>query len=291
MQCSDKMNVKNFFLFLRSKLFWWNILAIFATGILLIIGTLLFLNSYTDHGESEIVPDIKGLTVGEGIPLLENKGLRYEIVDSVYQEDALPGVILGQLPKPASRVKRNRIVFLTVNASSPLTLAIPDVRDMSQRQAIAILKGSGFKIGTIRFVPSEFSNLVVEMTYVGRNLLPGQKLPIGSVIDMVVGQGYSNEMVETPDLTSLSQEEATTRAHEETFSIGGIFFDVQPANDEEKFSYMVYKQNPQRKELAPKGKAIDIYLTKDKDLVRKEKEKRENGTAPVKIESDDESWF
>ena len=58
MQCSDKMNVKNLFLFLRSKLFWWNILAIFASCIVIIIGTLLFLNSYTDHGESEIVPVI-----------------------------------------------------------------------------------------------------------------------------------------------------------------------------------------------------------------------------------------
>lgn len=285
------MNVNNLFLFLRSKLFWWNILAIFAMGILIIIGTLLFLNSYTDHGESEIVPDVKGLTVEEGIPLLENKGLRYEIVDSIYQEDAIPGVILGQLPKPASRVKRNRIVFITVNASSPLTLAMPDVRDMSQRQAIAILKGSGFKIGNIRYVPSEFSNLIIEMSYSGRNLLPGQKLPIGCVIDLVVGQGYSSEMIATPDLTSLSQEEATTRAHEESFTIGGIFYDEQPTSEEDKNSYMVYKQNPQGKELAPKGKGIDIYLTKDKNLIKKESEKRENGGTPVKIESDDESWF
>ncbi len=252
---------------------------------------MLFLSSFTDHGESEIVPDIKGLKVEEGIPLLNNKGLRYEIVDSVYQEDALPGVILGQLPKPASRVKRNRIIFLTVNATSPLKLAIPDVRDMSQRQAIAILKGSGFKIGTIRFVPSEFSNLVVDITFAERNLLPGQKLPIGSVIDMVVGQGFSNEKVETPDFTSLSLEDATNRAHEETFIIGGVFFDTPPTNDEDRKSYMVYKQNPQGKELAPKGKAIDIYLTKDNNLVKKEKEKRENGSVPVKIESDDESWF
>ena len=116
------------------------------------------------------------------------------------------------------------------------------------------------------------SNLIIEMSYSGRNLLPGQKLPIGCVIDLVVGQGYSSEMIATPDLTSLSQEESTTRAHEESFTIGGIFYDEQPTSEEDKNSYMVYKQNL-RKRISSKGKGL-ISTDERQESIKKESEKK-----------------
>lgn len=285
------MSIKQFFHFLLGKTFWLNILAMVIAVIAILIGTLNWLNIYTGHGKVEIVPDVKGLQTDESISILRKKGLRYEVVDSVYNKKATPETVVEQLPLPGSRVKRNRIVYLTVNAKNPLTIIVPDVRDISQRQAMAILQGSGFAIGKTSYTPSEYRNLVVDISYSGKSITPGQKLPEGAVIDMIVGQGYSNEMIRMPLLLGLRLEAATSKVLNDALVIGGIFYDTTPEDEEDKSNYIIYKQIPSVHTVVPRGKAIDLYLTKDSSLLEDEPDTTIQEQESIEIDNDDESWF
>lgn len=285
--------MKHFFLFFISKTFWLNILAIIGVSVALLIGTLHWLDIYTEHGKAETVPDIVGLTIDEAVAQLRQNGLRYDIVDSVYHAQSKPGVIIDQLPKAESKVKNNRIVFLTISAKSPLSIVVPDVKDMSQRQAVAILKGSGFQIGEIKYVPSEYRNLVIDILHHKRSIRTGEKLPIETTIDLIVGEGRSSEMIPMPSFHGLSLEEASHKAVIEGLVIGGVFYDKTPGSDEEKTQYVVYQQTPEYRTMLPKGKAIDLYLTKDKEQVvdPKATEEPAEKKRPVEIDNKDESWF
>src|SRR5688572_26971203 len=100
--------------FLKSKIFLFNLIA--AT---LLIGTCFFvlynwLNSYTHHGESITVPDLRGMTQEKLEHFLENKHLQYKVVDSLFETKKAPGTILEQDPAPDSKVKENRTIYLTV---------------------------------------------------------------------------------------------------------------------------------------------------------------------------------
>ena len=50
----------------------------------LIYGTLVWLDIYTRHNEAVVIPDVKGMTIEEATPFLAEKGIRYNIIDSVF---------------------------------------------------------------------------------------------------------------------------------------------------------------------------------------------------------------
>ena len=178
------MSVKSFFFNPYIKTFF---LVIIISALLIVI-TFWWLNVYTMHGKEVKVPDIKGITVTEAIPYLESKGLRYEIIDSIHAKDKKPGIICEQLPQADSTVKANRIVYLTINAFSKRQIELPDVRDLSQRQAETMLENAGFSV-SVNMVESEFRDLVLRVIHKNTVVYPGATFIEGSLVTIDVGDG------------------------------------------------------------------------------------------------------
>lgn len=130
----------------------------------------------------------------DAVALLARYGLRSEVIDSVYVDDIVKGAVVEQIPREGSSVKDNRIVFLTVNSNLSRKVTVPDVRDMSYRQAVAILVGVGLPEPEIEYVSSEYKDLVLDVVYNGVSVDRGQKLPINSRLRLFVGNGMG-EMV------------------------------------------------------------------------------------------------
>ena len=92
------MTIKEFFSFKTNKYFWLNLIAMMAVVILLLFGVLKWLDVYTRHGEAVVVPDVKGMTVGEAEMLLRNHGLVCVVSDSNYVKNKPAGSILELNP-------------------------------------------------------------------------------------------------------------------------------------------------------------------------------------------------
>jgi beta-lactam-binding protein with PASTA domain len=238
----------------------------------LLITVSLALKSYTQHDSVITVPDVTTLTVNEAAPFIEKKGLRYKIVDSIRVATARPGVILEQKPIPGARIKMNRFIFLTVNATSEEKIVFPDVKDFSQRQAVATLEANGIHVGSIEFMPSEYRDLVLGVRYQGRNIPAGFRLPKNSTVTLVVGQGASAGEIAVPSLHGCYIHEANVKAHASSMNIGDIQYDVPPANSEEAKKYKIYKQSPITGSSVSVGKNIDIWVTLDETILQEPEE-------------------
>lgn len=166
-----------------------NLLLIGLVSVVLLILTLLLLNVYTRHGQNVVVPKLEGLQIEEANIILKSKGLHAEIVDSIYQRDAVPGSIIDQTPKPNNKVKEGRAIYITIYSKDPQQVAIPGLVDYSTRQATALLNSLGFTELAIEEVPSEYVGLVMAVEYRGRVLMPEEKIPAGSPLKLVVGSG------------------------------------------------------------------------------------------------------
>ena len=81
------MTIKDFFSFRQNKYFWINIAAMIVVVGLLLFGTLKGIDIYTHHGEAVVVPDVKGMTVGEAGKVFENNGQAFVITDATYVND------------------------------------------------------------------------------------------------------------------------------------------------------------------------------------------------------------
>ena len=178
---------------------------IFVKNILLaalVFGALVFLvlgwlNYYTRQGDAVLVPEIRHMQIEEAIPLLKKANLRYEIIDSIYVRNAAPGSIVEMVPTAGSKVKTDRIVFITTNFFSIKTYSLPDVRDLSQRQALAMLKACGFERVTVKQVPSPYKDLVLKVEYKGREVFGGEKIPENGQLVLCVSSGeYTEDFVD-----------------------------------------------------------------------------------------------
>lgn len=170
-----------------------NISVMLIIGIALISITLFFINKYTRHNETIEVPDLKGLQVEDAAALITAKNLKYEVVDSVYQKEGVPGAILEQIPGGNSNVKYGRTIYLTIQAKNEPLVAIPDLEDASLRQAETLLNALGITQINIVSVPSEFQDLVYSVEYKGTPLKGGQRIPKGSTVTLKVGNGNGND--------------------------------------------------------------------------------------------------
>ncbi|BES62058.1 PASTA domain-containing protein [Dysgonomonas capnocytophagoides] len=166
-----------------------NVLLMLILAVILIAITLFCLNKYTRHNESIEVPGLKGLQVQDAASIIASSSLRYEVVDSVYNQDGVPGAIVEQIPLGKSHVKEGRTIYLTVQAKSEQLVSMPDLEDASLRQAEALLKALGFSRINIEKVPSQYQDLVFGVAYRGVTVKAGQKIPKNSVLTLRVGDG------------------------------------------------------------------------------------------------------
>ena len=123
---------------------------------LLIALTLYGLKLYTRHGKAVIVPEVKTMILPDALRILDREGFRYDIIDSLFIDGAVPGSVIEQTPAGGSKVKDGRIIYLSINAYSPRMISCPKVSDMSLRQALSTLESVGLTDIKTQNVPSEY---------------------------------------------------------------------------------------------------------------------------------------
>lgn len=183
------MTIKEFFSFRQNKFFWVNIIAMVIVIGALLWGALKGIDIYTRHGEAVVVPDVKGMGIGEAEKIFRNRGLSCVVSDSSYVKNQPAGCILEYNPGAGQKVKEGRTIYLTINTLDIPLQVVPDVADNSSlRQAEARILASGFKLDEIRYVAGE-KDWVYGVKYNGRQLVIGDKVPMGATLTLMVGDG------------------------------------------------------------------------------------------------------
>ncbi|MDO4702489.1 PASTA domain-containing protein [Tannerella sp.] len=195
--------------------------------VLLIVGVLCLLSAitlqslkgYTLHNQAIVVPDVKGLQLEEAATFFDNNDLRYTVIDSVYTKDVPPGAIYEMVPGAGSKVKEGRIIFVTLNARTVQTAPVPDITDLSFRQAYALLQSKGFTSIDILYVPGRYRDLALGVELRGNPLKPGERIPVAAQLVLKVSDGgsapdaASGDSIDTPPRPRT--EEATTSSENE----------------------------------------------------------------------------
>lgn len=256
------MSLKNFIL---SKVFLKNLgfAVIIVVGIVIVL--LIWMNFYTRHGQARPVPDFYGLSIEETIRLAKKNKLRFQVVDSVYTTVVPRGCVAEQNPKPGFKVKKWRNIILTINAFKPEMVAVPNLVDLPIRQAKALIESSGLKLGETRFKPDQSINMVIEQLYNGKKISEGDSIQKGSVVDLILGKGLSNQRTSVPYLIGMSLEPAKNKILFASLSLGTYVYDNSIETGRDTLNAFVYKQNPEYRDDASLqlGSAIYLWLTVD----------------------------
>lgn len=251
--------------FFKSKIFKYNAIAVVGITVGLIVINMLALRIYTGHGDSVEIPNLKGKTSQEVTTILKKLDLRLQVRDSGYSQETAPGTVLDQYPKPGMKVKENRTIFITLCAISREMIPMPQLTDISYRQATNLIESSGLIAGSVEYKPSEFPNLVLEQKSSGRHVGVGEMIAKGSVIDLVLGTDSQGETSEVPTLFGRNLAEAKLTLGEAFLNIGAVTYDESVLYELQKGKALIFRQSPDPTEVFEvlKGTSIDIWLTID----------------------------
>jgi len=248
------------------KFFGVNLLLAVGIVVVLMIGIVAGLRHYTDHGHEIEVPQVTGLYPEEASSLLSSTGLKLEIIDSTFSKKVPLGTIVEQNPPVESNVKEGRTIYVVINASTQKQVVLPELHDMSYRQAVNMLHQLGLRVGEILYEPSEYRDLVLDLRIDSVSIETGTKVNEGAEIIVVVGSGRGTEMVNVPDMTGLRLMEARSLLLSEHLTLGRVDYDIEPT-EENKEEYVVYSQQPQSGSSLLEGSAVWIKLSQDKAKV------------------------
>ena len=252
-----------FIKFIFSKLFLINLAMVGVLVVPACVGLFYFLDTYTEHDITVETPDFIGLAIGEIEAFVDTNHLEFEIIDSLYSDELPKGTVAAQEPVPGYKVKRGRMIYVTVNALLPKQVSIPDVRNLSLRQAKAVLESVGLKLGDLEYRPDIAKNAVLGQKIKGKEAKKGEMTFSGTVVDLVLGDGLSNTRVPIPYLMHYTLKEATDRLNLSSLNLATFKIDTATMTD--TALVRVYKQIPayNEKNLVPMGTSVILYLTED----------------------------
>lgn len=253
-----------------------HLLAIGGIGILLIfLFFYVYLPYNTNHGETITVPDVRGVALDELDEFLGERSLRFEVTeDSGFSAKVPPLAVLEQFPKPSSKVKENRKIYVTLNAQNPPLVRMPKLVGGSVKNAQLVLKTYDLSLGDITYVPDLALNYVLDQKLDGREVLEGERIPKGSAIDLVVGDGLGNQMLESPNLIGLDKESAQFAIVGSGLKVGEVKHEktgvavvaVEQTNGTVKNQETqvspgsVFKQQPVSGESMKLGQRVDLWI-------------------------------
>ena len=193
--------MSKFIAYLKTKSFRNTIL--FAVGSVIVVVLVAFysLGYYTRHGSGIPVPKVTGIQIDRALNTLKEQGFGVSI-DSVYVLDQAPGTVIEQDPDVGINVKEGRVIYLKIVKNQAPNVALPDIMDAPYISAAATISNYGLKIGDTTYKADIARDHVLEVRFAGQPVQPGTKIPKGSKIDLVLGDGSGASQVDLPDLVN-----------------------------------------------------------------------------------------
>lgn len=239
-----------------------------AIVLVLVFGSMIFLNRATMHGKVQIVPDFTNMTVAEAERLATDSDMRIDVVDSLYVKRMAKGHIYRQNPKAGAQVKKGRRIMVTINAMNAKKVEMPNLIGYSMRQATAELQSRGLVLGRLIYQHDMATDNVLAQRCRGQVIEPEVKVETGTVIDLVVGLNESDNQAFVPNVVGMKCLTATDAVHGNSLNVRTVYdSSVKDYND--SIVAVVYRQDPEPQTSELKGTQVTMYLTVNEDKILK----------------------
>jgi len=176
---------------------------------LVIIGTLFWLKSYTNHGQKIELPDYIGTKFATAQEDAEDKTFKLVIKDSIHRVGVKGGEILSQIPVAYSKVKEDRTVYVTTAKYNADLIKLEDLPTLYGQDYVAKKTELGYlsidtEIKSYRFDTGE-PDYILEVWQNGKQILgknikgKGVTVPKGGTLEFVLSKSQGG-MTDIPNL-------------------------------------------------------------------------------------------
>lgn len=197
--------------------------AVLITALVIALITLMvfFFGRRNDQRLEETtatVPPLVNISENQALDLLEERGLRGDVVEYRNDETIAEGYVIEQSIENGTTVDRGTVVQLVVSDGKE-KVSIPDVRNMEEGEAKQALEEAGFLVARTNYENSDN----VEAGYaIGTDPEIGNEIERGSDITLIVSKGRISKMTSVPVLTNQNQSSAIEAIRAANLTLGNI---------------------------------------------------------------------
>ena len=157
---------------------------------LVVLTSIVFLFFYTNQTSRVVVPNLVGLSLNEIDEVINERNLRYEIIDSsFFNQDFDKNTVIEQIPIANKEVKKNRKIYLTTNPSSYGDVILPNIIQLTKRNAVSTLSALELEIGEFIYEDNIGKDMVLDVEFEGESIESGSLIPKKSILTLILGNG------------------------------------------------------------------------------------------------------
>lgn len=245
---------------MTQKKFYINLIVIVIIFFVLLWLAFRMLKGYTRHDKVYTMPCFVGLDYHEVKRDYAND-FNFILIDSIYPKGQAPGSIVQQDPLPGSKIKKGRNVYYIIVAETPEKTTMPNLKNVSLRQAIGLLDARGLEVERLEYEDYFAKNAIIEQYYDGSIIQPETELTKGSKIVLHVGKGQDQTTVKVPNLLGKPANEAKHLLNLAGFNLGKINYED---NDSLQFQRIIRMTPGPSSGFIELGSCIDIWFHSQK---------------------------
>jgi len=188
-----------------------------ASMIAALLINFIVMPGFTRKGQERILLDVQGLTWEEARHLLELEKFTPVKGKSIPRDDIEPFRVIAQMPRPGTRVKLGRRVYLDI--SIPLeNVTFPDLVGKTLRSAKILMEDKNLNIDSVSY---GFSDMPREVIF-WQSVEEGKSVRPGSGVHVKISLGLSNW--EVPTVVNMSFEDAYKAINDAGLRIGTVSY-------------------------------------------------------------------
>ncbi len=222
-------------------------------GILLLsAGIFAAYHAFSNTGEEVEVPMLIGKNVDDAKEILDELGIKYEIVYTE-SDEVEANEVISQSIDAGQRIKTGRTIELTVSSGVD-SVDVPSVVGKTEKAAKEMLTSADFKVE----VEEEASDDVEEGEVISQDPQGGSKAPKGSTVTIVVSSGPEDKEVTVPDVLGLTLSDAKTQITSKKLEVGTVTEKYSSSVEEGEVMYQSIKAGTTVEE----GTVINLTVSK-----------------------------
>ena len=171
------------------------------------------------------VPTVRGLSLEQGREALYSIGLLTEIRSRDFDNAVADSSIISQSPEPGEKVKKGRRILVVVSKGKEFAV-VPDIKNMTERQARLELKKRGFALGEVKRAYNEKlpADIVIDaFPQSGATISRDMK------VDLVVSKGSKPTTAAMPNIVGESLAEAKKKLEDSGLAVGKTSYKNDPS--------------------------------------------------------------
>jgi serine/threonine-protein kinase len=208
-------------------------------------------------GRQVTVPDVRGLAEADAVAMLEDSGLKYELLGEEFSVEYPDSTVSSQTPAAGQVVKQGRKIVVMISRGGEFR-DVPYCVGKPLRTARIILERAGLIVGNVSRVPTSRG---YPEEVLSTEPLPGSRVVRGTLVNILVNQGSRDARVLLPDLRGKSYLAVKMKLERL-----GLYPDASGLDDRvNAYRSRVVMHEPPAGHIVARGDTITLILASDKD--------------------------